>query len=184
MEFVAAAAAVSLAFDCFSVAIGAGTMNKGASMPTSLKLASSFGAFQSGMLLAGWSAGSRLAGIIAEYDHWIAFILLTAVACHMLYDAFRNRHHLKWGELTLTLLLTLSIATSLDALTVGFSLPFLRTWPIASAVIAGLSSFILTIIGYQLGIRARCMIGERASAIGGTILILVGVKILLDHLFS
>ncbi len=184
MELVAAAVAVSLAFDCFSVALGAGTLHEKVNLPIGMKLAISFGAFQSGMLLAGWGAGSRLAGIAAEYDHWIAFILLMAVAAHMIYDAFRNGCSMAGAQLTPMLLLMLSIATSIDALVVGFSLSFLKAWVVAAAIIAGLSSFSLTIIGYYLGVKTRCVVGERAGAVGGGILILVGLKILLDHLLA
>lgn len=184
MELVAAAVALSLAFDCFSVAWGVGALRGEAGSLIDMKLATYFGAFQSGMLLAGWGAGSKLAGIAAEYDHWIAFTLLMGVAAHMIYDAFRNGCSMSNAKLTPMLLLALSIATSVDALAAGFSLSFLRSWIVASAIIAGLSSFILTMTGYHLGVRSRCAVGDRATAVGGGILIIVGLKILVDHLFA
>lgn len=184
MDLVTAAIAVSLALDCFSVALGAGTFHGKTDPLIGMRMAASFGAFQSGMLLAGWGAGSRFTELVAEYDHWIAFILLTAVAVHMIHEALRDGCSIREARFSYMLLLALSIATSIDALVVGFSLSFLKAWIVPTSVMAGLTSFTLTIMGYYLGVKTGCLIGGRAGAVGGAILILVGLKILLEHLLA
>jgi len=84
--------------------------------------------------------------------------------------------------LTLWLLITLSVATSMDALAVGFSTPFMGLEVVSMSVAAGLASLILAILGYFMGLRVRGLAGEKASMIGGAILVLLGLKILLEHL--
>ena len=185
MNVVVAAIAVGLALDCFSVALGAGILSEKFDVLESLKMSASFGAFQSGMLLAGWSIRDKIVGYFSEYDHWIAFILLTAVAAHMIYDAFRKEADAEKIRNGLLLILTLSIATSIDALAVGFSLPVIETtWIISAFTATGLAAFTLTITGYYFGAKTRCLIGEKAGAAGGVILLMVGLKILMEHLFA
>jgi len=176
---VAVAIAVSLALDCLSAAFCLGAGGEDPRTSQALLTASFFGAFQSGMIVAGWVGGSLLR-IASQHDHWIAFILLAAAGAHMIREAFRGDGG-RCRSFTIQLLLALSIATSVDALAVGFSLPFMRyqaTWISAAS---GLASFTLTLLGYFLGLRARALIGGKAGAVGGTILILLGLKILLEH---
>jgi len=182
MDPATAAIALSLALDCFSVAIGTGTVQGRADLAACFKMAASFGAFQSGMLLAGWRAGSELAELAAGYDHWIAFALLAAAAAHMIHGALRGGCSRGGRGTSIALLLTLSIATSIDALVVGFSLSFLNIRAVPASTAAGLAAFTLTVIGYGLGSRIGGAVGGRAGVIGGAILILVGLKILLEHL--
>ncbi|MCD6312767.1 MAG: manganese efflux pump [Thaumarchaeota archaeon] len=180
MIAVVAAIAVSLALDCLSAAFCLGAGGEEPKASQALLTAGFFGAFQSGMILAGWTGGT-LFRIASQHDHWIAFILLAAAGAHMIREAFKGDGSKSCRPFTIQLLLALSIATSIDALAVGFSLPFMNyqaTWISAAS---GLASFALTLLGYLLGLRARTLIGGKAGAVGGTILILLGFKILLEH---
>lgn len=184
MNVFTAAIAISLAFDCFSVAIGSGTLREKFNTPASLRMASSFGLFQGGMLLAGWNLGTKLVNIIGEFDHWVAFLILLAIGVHMIYEATKlckeeNRSSLAWP-----VLITLSIATSIDALAAGFSLPLMGEGILMAALTAGFASFILTIAGNYIGSRSRSTVGKKAEAFGGAVLIMIGFKILLEHLLS
>lgn len=161
---VIAAIAISLALDCLSAAFCLGAGGDDPRTSQALLTASFFGIFQSGMIVAGWAGGSLLR-ITAQHDHWIAFILLAAAGAHMIREAFKGDGLERCRLFTIQLLLALSIATSIDALAVGFSLPFISyqaTWISAAS---GLASFALTLLGYFIGLRARSLIGGKAGAV-------------------
>ena len=178
---IVAAIAVSLALDCLSAAFCFGASGRVLRASQALLMASFFGAFQSGMVAVGWAGGSLLK-VISQYDHWIAFGLLTAAGLHMIREAFRSGEPTECRSLTIQLLLALSIATSIDALAVGFSLPFMKLQVMSTSAASGLASFALTLLGYSLGLRTKTLMGGRAGVIGGSILILLGLKILVEHL--
>ncbi len=149
-----------------------------------LKTATTFGIFHIGMLLLGWGLGSGAAELISEFDHWIAFSLLSAAGAHMVYEATCcNPADLKPG-IGFRSLLSLSIATSIDTLIVGFSLPFMKIPIPIMALLVGVTSSTFTAIGWYLGTRTRIIMGKKSEAIGGAILILIGLKILFDHLLG
>ena len=180
MEAVIAAISIGLALDCFSAALGSGVAKGRFNAFEGLKMGTAFGFFQAGMLLAGSIIRDKLMGSFEQYDHWIAFILLAAVAAHMIRDAFKEGKPRYVGDGLL--LLALSIATSIDALAAGFNLTLMKTWITIAPLAVGLASFILTATGYYLGARSGFLAGEKAEAVGGAILLLIGVKILFDHL--
>jgi putative Mn2+ efflux pump MntP len=123
---------------------------------------------------------------IAQYDHWVAFGLLAIVGGRMLWEAFHDDHeHEDGGDITKgLLLLTVSVATSIDSLAVGLSFAFLKVniW-LASLTIGGIA-FSITAVGFVLGRKAGELLGKRAEAVGGIILILIGLRILLEHLLE
>ena len=147
------------------------------------RLAFHFGLFQFLMPILGWSAGREIAERVRDYDHWVAFGLLVFVGGKMLYDAWRGESREARSDPTRGLMLvTLSLATSIDALAVGLSMAFLdvSVWipaAVIGAVAAGLSAFGIT-IGRHVGAR----IGRWAEVAGGCVLILIGIKIVTDHL--
>ena len=171
---------VSLALDCFSAAFGAGC-SKGIGRGQALVMASSFGLFQAGMLSAGW-AGGALAAELLEYNLPIAVALLMIAGAHMIFESFSGGGHELCGKRFAAALLALSIATSIDALTAGLSLRFLGLSLLPAAASAGLASFLLTLLGYRLGLGIGAIIGRRAGAVGGSALILLALKILLENL--
>jgi Predicted membrane protein len=175
--------AVGLSVDAFSVAIGIGAAKVKKSWPPVLRMASAFGAFQFIMPIIGWLAGLTIANIIAGYDHWIAFALLAYVGSKMIWDALRREEEKETNDQTKGLpLLLLSIATSIDALAVGFSFSLLKTDIILPALIIGVVCFLMTATGMLFGKGLARIFGKKVGIFGGVVLIVIGVKILIDHM--
>jgi putative Mn2+ efflux pump MntP len=177
---------IGLSFDCFAVALsGSIALGKTSAVPL-FRLSSAFGGFQALMCILGWLAGQTVVNFIAQYDHWVAFGLLAIVGGRMLWEAFHDDHeHEDGGDITKgLLLLTVSVATSIDSLAVGLSFAFLKVniW-LASLTIGGIA-FSITAVGFVLGRKAGELLGKRAEAVGGIILILIGLRILLEHLLE
>ena len=136
------------------------------------------------MIIIGWLAGRTVIDFISTYDHWLSFALLLFVGGRMIWESLHEKEgEEKKADITRwLLLLTLSLATSLDALAVGLSFAFLKVnLTLASATI-GAVAFIITFGGFFAGKKLGALIGKRAEIIGGIILILIGVRILLEHL--
>jgi len=132
----------------------------------------------------GWLAGRTVVEFIADFDHWVAFTLLAIVSGRMLWESFRpERSQNKEADITKgLLLLTLSIATSIDALAVGLSFAFLSVNIALASPTIGAVAFIVTTIGFILGKRVSKLIGKRAEVIGGVILLAIAFRILLSHI--
>jgi manganese efflux pump family protein len=176
--------AVGLGVDAFSVAIGIGAANNSVrSWHPVFRLSSSFGIFQFVMPLLGWLAGLTVAGIIADYDHWVAFALLAYVGSKMIWDALRKEERKEIYDQTKGLsLLMLSVATSIDALAVGFSFSLLKTDILLPAVIIGVVCFLMTATGMLFGKVLAGIFGKKVGIFGGVVLLAIGVKILIDHM--
>jgi putative Mn2+ efflux pump MntP len=136
------------------------------------------------MPVIGWLAGRTIVELIADYDHWVAFAMLAIVSGRMLWGAFRSERS-QGKEVDITkglLLITLSIATSIDALAIGLSFAFLDVNIALASPTIGVVAFVVTIIGFKLGKRASKLIGKRAEAIGAIILLGIAFRILLSHI--
>ncbi|OGO43630.1 MAG: hypothetical protein A2137_05515 [Chloroflexi bacterium RBG_16_58_8] len=149
-----------------------------------MRVALSFGLFQAFMTLVGWLAGRTVIGFISPYDHWLAFLLLAFVGGRMVWESFRDKDPggkrtdiTRWG-----LLLALSVATSLDALAVGLSFAFLKVNISLASLIIGLVALAVTGIGFALGKKLGAVVGKRAEVVGGAILIVIGLRILLENI--
>jgi manganese efflux pump family protein len=136
------------------------------------------------MPLLGWLAGRTVVEFIADYDHWVAFALLAIVSGRMLWESFRpERSQDKEVDITKGfLLITLSVATSIDALAVGLSFAFLKVSIALASPIIGVVAFLVTVVGFILGKRAGKLVGKRAKALGGIILLAIAFRILLSHI--
>lgn len=177
--------ALGLAMDAFAVSIGLGIALRPATAGQTFRPAASFGLFQFFMPILGWTAGEKILSFIERYDHWVAFALLTAVGGRMIFEAFHSEkdERLKKTDPTKGLsLLVLSLATSIDSLAVGLSLAALNVAIVFPAIVIGLVAFGMTILGFKLGPVAGRLVGRWAELAGGVILILIGIKILVDHL--
>ena len=175
--------AIGLGVDAFSVAIGIGATNDKKSWTPVLRLAAAFGLFQFTMPIIGWLAGLTVVEIIASFDHWIAFALLALVGGKMIWEGFEKESDEKKADQTVGLpLLMLSIATSIDALAVGFSFSILKTPILLPAVIIGIVCFLMTITGMIFGKVLAKIFGKKVEIFGGIVLITIGIKILIDHL--
>jgi putative Mn2+ efflux pump MntP len=177
--------AVGLSMDCLAVAIAGSISMPSISHGQILRVALAFGLFQFGMLVGGWYAGQTVVEIVEAYDHWIAFGLLLLVGAHMLWEAIHadGKSH-KRTDITRGIpLLTLSIATSIDSLGVGLSLAFVESRVWLAALIVGSVCFLITATGFYTGRRIGGWLGRWADAIGGLVLIGIGVRILITHFF-
>lgn len=174
--------AFSLGMDAFSVAVGVGAMkNKGFFLPA-LRISASFGMFQFIMPILGWFGGKLITDLIGGFDHWIAFGLLTYVGFKMIREGMTSGERREYKDPTrgFTLLL-LSIATSIDAFAVGVSFAFLKVGIFYPSMVIGVMCSIMTASGMLIGSKLGNIIGKRAAIVGGVILIVVGLKIVLEH---
>lgn len=176
--------ALGLSADAFAVALGKGLHTPRLDLRRVLTIALVFGLFQAAMPLLGWFLGRSLADLIAGFDHWIAFGLLALLGGKMLWEGFSTREDAAADEQDLRIreLLVLAVATSIDALAAGISFSVLAVniwWAIA---VIGVVTVIVSAVGVVLGKRVGLRLGRTAELAGGVILILIGVRILLDHL--
>ena len=177
---------VGLSMDAFAVSICKGLGMSRLNMRQAVVISLFFGGFQALMPLIGWALGSQLADLITPIDHWIAFALLAFVGGKMLWDAFREDDgedgEAKDAKLDLKELLMLAIATSIDALAVGITFAFLQAAIVPSVTIIGVTTFVLSFVGVAVGHFFGARFEKPATIAGGVMLILIGAKILLEHL--
>ena len=178
--------ALGLSMDAFAVAVASGAAMKKLHVPNAVKMGLFFGGFQALMPALGWLAGLRLKNYISGFDHWLAFGLLGFIGGKMIYESFKMEEEqtsdsksspFDTGTLTL-----LSIATSIDALAVGLTFSMLTVSIAGPAIIIGLVTFGLSVLGVALGSKAGHFFENRMEAFGGFILIAIGLRILFEHL--
>jgi manganese efflux pump family protein len=174
--------AFGLAMDCFAVSISRGLCTKKKRTRTAILIALSFGIFQALMPIIGWYAGETFIKVIEGFDHWVAFALLAAIGLKMILETRKQECEKEEKDLTLPILLTLSVATSIDALAAGLSIAFLGIPVYLSAAIIGAASLSLSLAGFYLGKKAGIGLGGRMEILGGLVLIGIGLKILIEHL--
>ena len=177
--------AIGLSMDAFSVSVCKGLGTRRVRWRDALLLGIAFGGFQGLMPLIGWALGSQFLWLIEPVDHWIAFGLLSLIGGNMIREALTEADDepaeqssgIAPGEL-----LMLAIATSIDALTVGIAFASLKVNIALSVVLIGVTTFVLSIAGYVIGVAFGSRFEKPAEICGGTILILIGLKVLLEHL--
>lgn len=174
--------AFGLGMDSFSVSICKGLAMKQIEIKKVIKIALVFGLFQGIMPTIGFFLGKTFSSLIINIDHWIAFILLGVIGINMIKEAFSDEEENVDDKVDLKTLCVLGLATSIDALIIGitFSLMNVNIF-LAASIITGIT-FIMCIIGVKLGNILGCKFGKKAEILGGVILILMGTKILLEHL--
>ena len=179
------AIAVALAMDAFAVSIAAGVSLKQVNPRQVFRLSWHFGLFQALMPILGWSAGVSVHAYIAKFGHWIAFALLALIGINMVRGAFKSDQddHPKKDPTRGMTLVMLSLATSMDALAVGFSVSMLDISIWLPAFIIGVVAGMFTIVGLQLGKRIGALtpLGFFAELIGGLVLIIIGANVLYQH---
>jgi len=177
--------AFGLAMDAFAVAITAGIILPQITARHYFRLSFHFGLFQSLMPVIGWLAGNTFASYIESWDHWIAFGLLFYVGGKMIHESLRKRDNSASTDPTRgSRLVTLSIATSIDALAIGMSLAVLGVEIVEPAIYIGVITMILTMLGMRLGRRLGRLFGRWIEKAGGLVLIGIGFKILIQHLMG
>ncbi|MDO5601920.1 MAG: manganese efflux pump MntP family protein [Oscillospiraceae bacterium] len=174
--------AVGLAMDAFAVAVCKGLKMKRIDLKYAFLIAGFFGVFQAVMPLLGWLLGKQFQSYITSFDHWIAFILLAFIGGQMIWEAFHSEPDDKPLTYDLKELSMLAVATSIDALAVGVTFAFLDTDIWQAVLLIGVVTFILSLLGVRVGNRFGVKYKSRAELFGGVILVLIGCKILLEHL--
>jgi len=175
---------LALAVDAFAVALAAGAVLDPFVERRWFRLGFHFGLFQALMPVLGWLAGRGLQQWISAYDHWIAFGLLSLVGGKMIYEALKGEENNTISDPSRGwTLVMLSIATSIDALAVGFSLALLGVDIWFPALIIGITAAVLTVAGMCLGQKVGALWGRRVEIAGGIVLFIIGIKILAEHLF-
>ena len=176
--------ALALAMDAFAVALGTGAVLARITGRHIFRLGFHFGLFQALMPILGWLAGQAVVEFISSWDHWIAWALLTAIGCRMIYEAINDQKKPEDHDPTRGLsLVFLSLATSIDALAVGFSLSVIGVSIWMPALIIGLVAGALTVIGMLIGARMGNRWGPKMEILGGVVLIAIGLKVLVEHLW-
>lgn len=173
--------AVGLSMDAFAVSICKGLGARKLSLGQALLVGLYFGGFQALMPLIGWLLGSRFDELIRGVDHWIAFFLLLVIGVNMMKEARCQAEQLS-DDFAFKTMLLLAIATSIDALAVGVSFAFLSVDILPAALLIGATTFLLSAAGCYIGRAFGTKYKSGAEMTGGIILILIGGKILLEHL--
>ncbi len=177
--------AVGLAMDAFAVSIANGMTITSNRRRAGLLTAAAFGGFQMLMPAIGWAVGLSLADIISGFDHWIAFALLAFIGAKMIYEGTKkDKDRNSSTDLKLHALFILAVATSIDALMVGLSFAFLQTSIVLPIAVIGAVTFGLSLVGFYFGCGLGKVFGHRIEIIGGIVLIVIGLRILLEHLFA
>lgn len=178
--------AVGLSMDAFAVSVCHGMRMQKVSMKKALVVGLYFGGFQALMPLLGYLLGAQFASYITAFDHWIAFVLLLLIGGKMVWESRGAEQDCDAGageaDLSPKKMLPLAVATSIDALAVGISLAFLNVRIAPSAALIGVITLVLSMVGVKLGHVFGARFKSRAELAGGIILILIGTKILLEHL--
>lgn len=173
---------VGLAMDAFAVSICKGLAIEKLDYKKMIIIASYFGIFQMVMPLIGYFLGNSFQHVIYKIDHWIAFILLLGIGFNMIKEAFSKDLEDKDDSTNFKTMIVLAIATSIDALAVGITFGFLQVRLFFSVIFIGIITFILCMIGVTIGKKFENRFQNKAELFGGVILILIGIKILIEHL--
>lgn len=174
--------AVGLSMDAFAVSICKGLAMKKITFKKALIVGLWFGGFQALMPAIGYLLGTQFEKYITNIDHWIAFVLLFVIGGNMIKEALSKEEEEANDSLAFKEMLLLALATSIDALAVGVTFAFLKVQIIPAVLFIGVITFTLSAIGVKIGNIFGCRYKSKAELAGGIILILMGCKILLEHL--
>lgn len=174
--------AIGLAMDAFAVSVCKGLSMKKLNIKKAIIIGLYFGAFQGMMPVVGYFLGTSFENLVTKVDHWIAFILLGFIGLNMLREAFDKKEEEGNDKVDFKTMVVLAVATSIDALAIGITFAFLNVNLLLSAFLIGIITLLLSIMGVIIGNKFGSKYEKKAETIGGIILILMGIKILLEHL--
>ena len=174
--------AVGLSMDAFAVSVCKGLSIRALMPRHAVIVGVWFGAFQALMPLAGWLLGAAFADMIAAVDHWIAFVLLALIGGNMIRESLQKDEEACDPSLAPLTMLLLAVATSIDALAVGVTFAFLRVDILPAVALIGVCTFLISAAGVKVGNVFGARYKARAELFGGAVLVLIGLKILLEHL--
>ncbi len=173
---------IGLAMDAFAVSICKGLSMKKMIWKNAIIIAIYFGLFQALMPVIGYFLGTTFESFVTSIDHWIAFILLSLIGGNMIKESFDSEDEKKNDNIDFKTMIVLAIATSIDALAVGITFAFFNVNVMLSAFIIGIVTFVISLLGVKIGNKFGDKYQNKAEFTGGLILIVLGLKILLEHL--
>lgn len=173
---------IALSMDAFAVSICKGLSVEKAKPSQALTVGAYFGIFQALMPTLGYFLGARFEKFITSIDHWIAFGLLAIIGANMIREALGKKEEHLNGDFSFKAMLPLAIATSIDALAVGITFAFLSVNIFSAAALIGVTTFVISAAGLYVGNIFGAKYKKKAELAGGIVLILIGLKILLEHL--
>ena len=173
--------AVGLSMDAFAVSIGKGLSVAKVRPRYALTVGVWFGGFQALMPIVGYYLGTSFADLVESVDHWIAFVLLGIIGFNMIHESLSKGCERSDADFSVKAMALLAVATSIDALAVGVSLAFLKEPIFASAAAIGITTALLSAVGLYIGNIFGCKYKSKAEFMGGAVLILIGIKILVEH---
>lgn len=173
---------IGLAMDAFAVSICKGLSMKKMNWKNAIIIALYFGIFQALMPMIGYFLGTTFESFVTTFDHWIAFILLALIGGNMIKESFDNEDEKKNDKVDFKTMIVLALATSIDALAVGIAFAFFDVNLLLAVAIIGIITFIISIFGVKIGNKFGDKYQNKAELIGGIILVILGIKILLEHL--
>lgn len=173
---------VGLSMDAFAVSVCKGLSMKKLDWKKAIIIALYFGVFQAVMPVIGYLLGTTFENLVTQIDHWIAFILLGIIGANMIKETLGKESENSNDKVDFKTMIVLAIATSIDALAVGITFAFLKTEILSAVTMIGIITFILSLIGVKIGNKFGDKYEKKAEFLGGVILILIGVKILIEHL--
>lgn len=174
--------AVGLAMDAFAVSISKGMLTEKLEIKSIMIVSIYFGLFQAMMPTLGFLLGKNFESYVVQIDHWIAFILLLFIGLNMIKESFCDKNECN-DDFRLKTMIPLAIATSIDAFAIGITFSFLKVNILYTTIIIGIITFILSGVGVIIGNKFGKIYGKRAEIFGGIILIVIGIKILIEHLY-
>ena len=173
---------VGLAMDAFAVSVCKGISMKKMNWKKAIIIGLYFGGFQALMPTIGYFLGAAFQSLITSIDHWIAFILLGIIGGGMIKESFGDDEENRNDDVSFKTMILLAIATSIDALAIGITFAFLNVNLVSAISLIGIITFILSVFGTKIGNRFGDKYEKKAEFLGGVILVLLGIKILLEHL--
>lgn len=173
---------IGLAMDAFAVSVGKGLSMKKMNWNKAIIVGLYFGIFQGLMPIIGYFLGYSFESLVSQIDHWIAFFLLGAIGSNMIREALKKDEEDRNDSIAFKGMIVLAIATSIDALTIGITFAFLQVNIFTSALIIGIITFLISVLGVKIGNKFGSKYESKSEVIGGLILILMGLKILFEHL--
>ena len=173
---------IGLAMDAFAVSICKGLAMKKMNWKNAIIIALYFGMFQAVMPIIGYFLGTTFESLVTTFDHWIAFILLLLIGGSMIKESFDKEDEKKNDKIDFKTMTVLALATSIDALAIGITFAFLDVNVTLAVSIIGIITFIISVCGVKIGNKFGDKYQNKAELMGGIILVLLGIKILLEHL--
>lgn len=173
--------ALGLSMDAFAVSVCKGLPLEKTELKKALYAGLWFGFFQALMPVIGYFTGDRLSEYVAAFDHWVVFFLLSIIGVNMIKESFNQNSSIN-GSFKMTEMLFLAVATSIDAFAVGISFALMKVNILSACIIIGTTTFFISVAGVRIGNLFGTEFKTKAEFVGGVILILIGVKVLIQHI--